>query len=176
MKCKAWGDAMKTAWIRLRTAVCVLVVFGISIGPAQARQQLTYQIYVSGVLMGCNTYNNYPVAIFASHSVDQYIGVASKTYNGKPYIILGPGFLNNVPPLAAQFWFLHECAHHALHPSINSETNADCYAVRNLRNLGLVSSQYDLQSMLQSIYVLQGSSQHLPGPARAQNIYNCLSS
>lgn len=171
---RSMGDFMTTS---SRIIFVGLVALALALAPQPARaQNVSYSIYVGGVSLYCRSYFGEPVAIMVDHAADGSIGVASRSFNGQPYMVLGPGYLNRVPALAAQFWFLHECAHHALPPNMNNEPNADCFAVRNLRDLGLVWDLYQLQGMLQSIYVLPGSHSHLPGPARAQHIYNCLNS
>lgn len=133
-----------------------------------------YNINIGGVHMYCQAagtpYNPSPLAaIYLDHSVNQNIGRAS--YNGYPVIQLGPGFFNSVPPVVAQFWFLHECAHLVVG---SNEALSDCCAIKNLRNLGLIYNQAQIRGLLEQVYQMPGSYTHLPGPERAQNIYNCF--
>ncbi|MEQ9210020.1 MAG: hypothetical protein RLN96_09310, partial [Pseudomonadales bacterium] len=104
--------------------------------PAQARQGPFPQVAIGGTPMYCRSSFGQQVAIFIDPQVNQNIGRAMN--NGYPVIILGPGFFNWVPPLVGQFWFLHECAHHVVG---GNEAASDCFAIRNLRNLGLVTHQ-----------------------------------
>ncbi|MEA5347362.1 hypothetical protein VB509_24650, partial [Vibrio parahaemolyticus] len=60
-------------------------------------------------------------------------------------------------------------------PQQNSEVNADCWAIKTIRNLGIIQNQQQITQLLNYIFTLPGSMQgHLPGPARAQNIYWCF--
>ncbi|PMM65994.1 hypothetical protein [Vibrio splendidus] len=127
-------------------------------------------VNVGGVPMYCTSANNKPVQLYIDPNVNQYIGMAN-TSNGVPYILLGPGFFNSVPPKVGQFWFLHECAHHVVG---SNEAAADCFAIKNMRNLGLITHQSQAQTLLMQVSQMPGSNVHLPGPQRAQNIYNCL--
>lgn len=103
------------------------------------------------------------------------VGMASRDHLGRPFIIINPGILSQFPQLAQSFWFYHECAHHALPLAMNNETNADCYAVRHMRNTGQIDSPADVNDMLLAISQLPGSYWgHLPGPARAQNLWACI--
>lgn len=103
------------------------------------------------------------------------VGVAHTLVNGQPVIQMNPAVLMKLPPVVQQFWFAHECAHHALAPFMNSEVNADCWAIRALRHTGVVQGPADVQVLLASIAQLPGSMQgHLPGPARAQNLFYCV--
>jgi len=128
-------------------------------------------VNIGGVNMFCRTGQGQIVAIYIDPSVNQYIGRASN--NGIPTIQLGPGFFSNVPGFVGQFWFLHECAHHVVG---GSEAGSDCFAIRNMRNLGLIRHPNQVRVLLYQISQMSGSFTHLPGPLRAQNIFNCLSS
>jgi len=128
-------------------------------------------INIGGVNMFCKTAHGQTAAIYIDPSVNQYIGRASN--NGVPIIQLGPGFFNSVPGFVGQFWFLHECAHHVVG---SSEAGSDCFAIRNMRNLGLITHPNQVHFLLNQISQMPGSFTHLPGPPRAQNIFNCLSS
>ncbi len=138
---------------------------------AQAQQGPFPSVNIGGAQMHCIAGSGQQVAIYIDPSVNQNIGRAMN--NGYPAIILGPGFFNSVPPLVGQFWFLHECAHHVVG---SSEAASDCFAVRNLRNLGAIRHRNHVDQLLGQISRMAGSFTHLPGPARAQNIFNCLNS
>lgn len=163
------GDLMGHI-LRAIVSVALLAVYSESAN-AQAVQGPFPYVNIGGVPMHCIAASGQQAAIYIDPSVDQYIGIASN--NGYPQINLGPGFFSNVPPVAGQFWFLHECAHHVVG---GNEAAADCFAIRNLRNLGAVRSPGQLQQLLAQIYNMPGSNRHLPGPPRAQNIFNCFNS
>ncbi|MGG9999009.1 hypothetical protein ACQU0X_02905 [Pseudovibrio ascidiaceicola] len=146
-------------------------LFLIPINISKAQQGPFPYINVGGVPMHCVSARNQRVMIFIDPRVNQYIGIAQN--NGYPTIRLGPGFFSNVPPLVGQFWFLHECAHHVVG---GNEAAADCYAIRNLRNIGAIRHPEQVRQLLFQISSMPGSFTHLPGKARAQNIFTCLNS
>lgn len=122
----------------------------------------------------CISFFGENVPIFEDYNLNN-VGMATRDGFGRPYIVVNPIVLQQFPYLAQRFWYYHECAHHALPPQLNSERNADCYAVRNMRDLGELSNKFEVEQMLKSIAMLPGSRWgHLPGPARAQNILNCI--
>lgn len=139
--------------------------------PAHAQQGPLSSVNIGGAPMHCRAGSGQVVAIYIDPRVNQNIGRAMN--NGYPVIILGPGFFNSVPPLVGQFWFLHECAHHVVG---GNEAAADCFAIRNLRNLGAIRHPNQVRQLLFQISQMPGSFTHLPGPRRAQNVYNCLRS
>ncbi|NMP30062.1 hypothetical protein HII17_00685 [Thalassotalea sp. M1531] len=138
------------------------------ISVAQVQGPLS-SVNIGGVNMYCTTAQGQLAAIYVDPSVNQFIGRAS--HNGYPTIQLGPGFFNSVPGFVGQFWFLHECAHHVVG---GNEAASDCFAIRNMRSLGLIYHPNQVATLLNQISQMPGSYTHLPGPARAQNIYACL--
>ncbi|MBA15492.1 MAG: hypothetical protein CMN73_03955 [Sphingomonas sp.] len=147
--------------------------------PPASAQQLSryaigpqYQVSVRGVPMNCRAYGNGQyVAIFSDPALDD-VGIASR-YVGQPYIVLNPDVMARYSDLVAVFWFAHECAHHALGP-MNSESNADCFAIRRMRDLGIIRRREQLLAFSQELRNLPGTAMgHLPGPLRAQHIAAC---
>jgi hypothetical protein len=132
---------------------------------------------VSAQPLPCRSFNG----VFVPYIFDQTlqdVGVATKTQNGQPIIFINPNVVSPLPEFVRQFWYAHECAHHALLPIQNSEINADCYAIKAIRNMGIVINAQQVGYLLSSISTLPGNlaTGHLPGPARAQNLYNCFAS
>ncbi len=125
----------------------------------------------------CTTFNGIPVPYFSDPTLNN-VGVANRMQNGQPYIVINPNVVGSLPEFVRQFWYAHECAHHALHPSLNSEMNADCYSIKAIRNIGLVTSSQEVGFLLNYISTLPGNinTGHLPGPARATNVYACFAS
>jgi hypothetical protein len=151
-----------------------LLVVMIAILPSISNAQIQGpfpSINIGGANMYCTTALGQSAAIYIDPHVNQYIGRAS--HNGYPTIQLGPGFFNSVPGFVGQFWFLHECAHHVVG---SDEAAADCFAIRNMRNLGLIAHSQQVQILLNQISQMPGSFVHLPGSLRAQNIFQCLNS
>jgi hypothetical protein len=158
---------MKTIIIKILIATIALVS---SVSNAQVQGPLS-SVNIGGFNMFCTTAQGQRAAIYIDPSVNQFIGRAS--HNGFPVIQLGPGFFNSVPGFVGQFWFLHECAHHVVG---SNEAASDCFAIRNMRNLGLITHSNQVNILLNQISQMSGSYTHLPGPDRAQNIYQCLNS
>jgi hypothetical protein len=161
-------------WFRVLAWFCVLAVFVPLASPIEA--QVTgplYQVNVRGVPMYCQSYFGEPVAVYLNYQLDN-VGVATRQVNGAPVLIVNPNVTNLFSDLVTQWWFAHECAHHALPPNLNSETNADCFAVRELRRVGLLYTPEQLYAFAYELRNLPGSAMgHLPGPIRAQNIAQC---
>jgi hypothetical protein len=132
-----------------------------------------YEVTVRGVPMYCQSYFGEPVAVYLNYQLNN-VGVATRQMNGFPVIVINPNVTNWYSDLVTQWWFAHECAHHALPPEMNSESNADCFAVRELRRVGLLFTPAQLNAFVYELADLPGSPMgHLPGPMRAQNIASC---
>lgn len=123
----------------------------------------------------CSSFTGIPVPYIPDPTLNN-VGVAHRMQNGQPIIVINPNVVGPLPEFVRQFWYAHECAHHALHPMQNSEINADCYAIKAIRNIGLISNQQQVGFLLNYISTLPGNvmTGHLPGPARAQNLYACF--
>jgi len=123
----------------------------------------------------CLSNQNYPVPYIIDYNLNN-VGIATTDNYGNPIIVMNPNILNQFPSLAKEFWFAHECAHHALPPWENSEINADCYAVRNMLYNGLLQNPAAVNQFFNSIAQLPGSvwTGHLPGPARVQAMHVCI--
>jgi hypothetical protein len=132
-----------------------------------------YQVNVRGVNMYCRSYYGEPVAVYMNRQL-QDVGMATRMVNGSPILIINPDVTDGYSDLVTQWWFAHECAHHALPPALNSEVNADCFAVRELRRIGLLYNPAQLNAFAYELANLPGTRMgHLPGPLRAQNIAQC---
>ena len=124
----------------------------------------------------CTSFQGYPVPYIANPFLNN-VGVAHTMQNGQPVIQINPNIVNQLPEYVRQFWYAHECAHHALHPHQNSEIAADCFAIKTIRSIGIIHHPQQINVLLNYISTLPGSWQtgHLPGPARAQNLFACFS-
>lgn len=123
--------------------------------------------------MNCTSFFGEPVAVFLDYQLDN-VGVAHRQFDGTPAIVINPNVTNRYSDLVTQWWFAHECAHHALPPVANNESNADCFGIRELRRIGLLFHPSQLHAFVQELYDLSGSPMgHLPGPIRSQNIAAC---
>ena len=98
--------------------------------------------------------------------------------NRVPFIVLNPRRLATLPPKLQSFFFEHECAHHVLghnyNPTVNSEREADCFAVKAGRDKGLFERS-DVVGFAPWISPLRGSNRgHLPGPDRLKFLLTCF--
>lgn len=98
--------------------------------------------------------------------------------NHVPYIVLNPTRLATLPPKLQVFFYEHECAHHMLghnyNPTLSSEAEADCLAVKVARSKGLLN-RTDVIAFGPWINPLLGSSRgHLPGKKRQSLILECF--
>lgn len=129
----------------------------------------------AGAPLPCRAFNGQPVPYIANPNLNN-VGIAHMTRNGQRIIQMNPNVVGPLPEYVRQFWYAHECAHHALAPAYNSEIAADCYAIKAVRNLGIIRYRNQVSGLLNYISTLRGSIQtgHLPGPARANNLYACF--
>ena len=75
-----------------------------------------------------------------------YAGVATITADGVPVIFYNKQALSRTSPQARHFVYLHECGHHALRhvwkdPSRLREMEADCWAVQQMVEQGLIKKR-----------------------------------
>lgn len=155
--------------VALTAATCLAMGSGTA-GQAQAPQ---HTAWIAGLPLTCNNWQGIPVEIVANPYLND-VGVAHSNAFGQPVIQLNPYVMNRYSFLVQTWWFAHECGHHALHPSWNSEQNADCWGIRTMRQQGLITRQWQLNAFAIELGNLQGTAAgHLPGPARAANIANC---
>jgi hypothetical protein len=157
--------------------IIALVLASVALlSPQVSRAQLSgpqYLVTVGGLPMSCTSNAGVPVAIFSDPSLNN-IGIATTAANGVPMIILNPNVVAQYSPIVKQWWFAHECAHHALGP-YNSEPNADCFGAKQLVQYGILNNLIQLQAFAYELANLPGSliTGHMPGPVRAMAIANC---
>jgi hypothetical protein len=105
------------------------------------------------------------------------VGMAGRI-RGRPVILFNPVIMRRFQPATRTFWFYHECAHHALghslgHRPASRERDADCWAIRQMRQRGLLTSAR-LRTIEQDLYPLAGDGYlYLPGPQRAAYVGYC---
>jgi len=148
----------------------------LSIGISESYSQWVGQGYnpynpiIAGVPVHCTSYIGHPVAFIPNFNL-QDVGRAIPGY--PPIIELNPNILAQLTPKMQLFWYAHECAHHVLGPQ-NSEVNADCWAIKTLRNQGFILYN-DIAQLQQQIVNTPGSVWgHLPGGQRATLFLNCF--
>lgn len=143
--------------------------------PSVAQQP---SIYLYGVELWCNDSNGYRVPIYddpqsAAIARSYGGGVATRDAYGSR-IALDPATMNSVPRLSAFMIFFHECGHVALPFGIGvgspeQEANADCFAIRMMRDFGLIGNWSQFNEAV--AYASGGHGMN----ARVSNMYNCIS-
>lgn len=136
--------------------------------PASA-QPNPFNPVIAGLPVYCTSYQGQPVA-FIENPMLPDVGRAQP--GNPPTIELNPSVLAQLTPKMQLFWYGHECAHHVLGPA-NSEVNADCWAIKTMRDQGLLPP-HELPQLMAQISGTPGSMWgHLPGPHRANLLAQC---
>lgn len=159
----------------MRTLLSFLVSLSLCLFPAVGQAQpVFWSVNVRGLQMNCTSNAGEAVAIAIDPTLNN-VGIANRMMNGLPIIVFNPNVVGRFSNIVAQWWFAHECAHHALPGYLNSETNADCFAVRQLRDFGILRNAYQLQRLAMELSTLPGSpaTGHLPGPLRSRRVVDC---
>ena len=136
---------------------------------SSALAQATYE--------GCSDFRGQPVASVLDPSINDVAMAAIQM--GQAVIRYNPGVLASMAEPTRRFFYMHECAHHALahtvsNPSLSNERAADCWAIKMMRermNLSIAelrAIQRDINAMA------RGDWTHLPGQMRAIDIEACL--
>ena len=150
----------------------LVFLFAIFLGASNhGHAQVTYDGYIDS--------RGNSVASVLDYSIND-VAIARLEYN-YPVIRYNPRVLSQMSEPTSRFFYIHECAHHALRhtvemPSLENERAADCWAIRTMESdLGL--SHQELRT-IQNDVARQGRGDwtHFPGPYRAIDIESCLGS
>lgn len=135
------------------------------------------KLAIAGLGTVCFDHRRIPVKEIATTKIAD-IAQAHRV-SGAPVILFNPKIVSTVAKPTERFFFWHECAHHVLaHMErdipYSREQEADCWAINKLVLAGRFSRK-DL-AIVQSQLAAFGRADetHLPGPARAKNLYRCL--
>jgi hypothetical protein len=98
--------------------------------------------------------------------------------NRVPVIAMDTHMMDRLPDKLLIFFYEHECAHHALGHWYNrpddAENQADCWAVKRARDLGLLT-RWEIVGFSPFLAQSRGSPWgHLPGPQRIQHMLACF--
>lgn len=131
---------------------------------------------VAGMPMSCTDFRGREVLALKVFNLGD-VGRAW-VVNTVPYILLDPEVMRPLPKPLQIFFYVHECAHHALghwyNPSRNSEKEADCWAIAYGRDHGIFRRQtiVDFEPWLaRSKGSIFG---HLPGRERVRHMLSCF--
>jgi hypothetical protein len=153
-----------------RVVVLSLIVLGMSVPPSTAQSFNPYNPVIAGVPVFCRSFQGQPVAFVPNPSLPD---VGRALPGSPPTIELNPVVLSRLTPLMQLFWYGHECAHHVL-GGANSESNADCWSIKTMRNQGMLTAQTVRQLQAQIAGTPGSMWGHLPGPARANLLGQCF--
>jgi len=97
---------------------------------------------------------------------------------GGPVIMIDPVLMATLPANLQVFFKLHECGHHVLGhlfaPTIDSEKQADCWAIKQERKQGGLTRE-DVIAWTPHFAASKGSMfGHLPGPQRIAFLLECF--
>ena len=124
---------------------------------------------VGGLRVDCDNFFHQSVVLISDHNLGD-VGRANP-FNGT--IRMNPHVLVDLPKTLQLFWYGHECGHHGLHPSEQSdEAIADCFAIR----AGIERRWFDRRGVNEialSVHRLHGDWFHAPGPVRASALIDC---
>jgi hypothetical protein len=95
-----------------------------------------------------------------------------------PVISLDSDRMRSLPGKMQVFFYMHECAHHVLghmrRPTLESEREADCWAVNYGRWIGLLTRK-DIEAFAPYLVRSNGSKfGHLPGRERLAYLLTCF--
>jgi hypothetical protein len=126
--------------------------------------------------IACRDFRNRPVRIV--DVADLGDAGRAEFVQGNPVIMLDPALMGKLPETLQLFFKLHECGHHVLGhlfaPTEASEREADCWAVKQGRKLGLYTHD-DIVGWLPHFAASRGSAfGHLPGPQRVEFLAACF--
>lgn len=144
--------------------------------PAAANSGLVVEAVIAGVSQTCEDFRGIPV-----HTMEMDdLGDVARTWivSRMPVIAIDPQRMGRLPAKLQLFFFQHECAHHALGhnfaPTMWSENEADCWAVKRGRDKGLFTRD-DVAAFAPYFANSKGTAVgHLPGPERAARLLVCF--
>jgi len=157
----------------------ILMTLGMTDRSAHAQQSYN-EITIHGVPISCTADGGKRVPLIISDEAKKWGGGYAHTGPVKgPTLMLSPTYLNTLPRLAAFNLFYHECAHLALPMGVGlqnpeQESKADCYAVKEMRKHGLISSWEEFTEATAYLRTLKATGKrHRPGPERVEQAAQC---
>jgi hypothetical protein len=161
--------------MRALALVICLAIFALS-ERAVAVEGLEVQPVIGGNAMRCYDYRGAVVRTLQTTELGD-VGRASIIAR-MPIISLDIGRLAALPSKMQVFFYMHECAHHVLghviKPTLESEREADCWAIEYGRWARLFTRQ-DIEGFAPHLASSKGSKfGHLPGPERQAYLLKCF--
>ncbi len=165
--------------MRALTGVLALVICLMTFASgerARAADELVVQPVIGGNPMRCYDYRGAVVRTLRTSELGD-VGRASIIAR-MPIISLDTDRLATLPAKMQVFFYMHECAHHVLghviRPTLESEREADCWAIDYGRWAGLFT-RADIEGFAPHFASSRGSKYgHLPGPERQAYLLKCF--
>lgn len=120
---------------------------------------------------------NVPVGYFPDPSIPD-IAIATTAPNGQPIVLWNPAVTASMHPATIEFFYYHECAHHALGHTLGNyfpgaEAQADCWAKKTMIGLGVLNPP-KYQIIAQQLFQNSKPGMDWPnGAVRVQFLNNC---
>jgi len=156
-------------FVKLKLCVAVCGFYMMTAGVVGA-QGGTYACVLSG---GEN------VPILMDNTLKNVAVARRNSSTGQRTIVVNPKVMKLFQTPTRWFWLAHECAHHQLGHTLgnygpNREQEADCYAAKQMVKSHDMTAA-DLKAIEDDISLIGGDKNaYLPGPARVQNIDECV--
>ncbi len=159
----------------LTFAMATLAVSGAA-GDVSAQQAPGGRTFVAGVSLGCADSRGRPVQTYETSGLGDV--ARSELYGRIPVITVDKEVMASLSGKLQIFFYLHECAHHALGhmyaPEPNSENEADCWSIKTGRDQSYFNLS-DILAFANRIMASPGSARgHLPGPERMAYMLECF--
>ncbi len=164
-------------WFLIRILLAAVCLLAVHVGgPPAVKAAPARAFEIAGTPMECRDFRGREVR---SQEVTNLGDVARVwVVNTMPYILIDPEVLRTLPKPLQIFFFFHECAHHTLghwyNRTLDSENEADCWAIRYGRDNGYFRRQtvVDFRPWLAK----SGGSAfgHLPGDKRWKRMLGCF--
>ena len=125
----------------------------------------------------CYNAQNLPVSYYPDPSIPD-IAIAITTGNGAPVVLWNPNVTAMMHPATIEFFYYHECAHHALAHTLGNyfpgaEAQADCWAKQTMAGVGVLTPQ-KYQIITQQLVQNSKPGMDWPnGATRVQYLNNC---
>lgn len=125
---------------------------------------------VGGVTVSCNNAQGIPVML----EVNNVLNDIGHSFPESALIQMNAVVADTLPNPVVQFWYAHECGHHALPAPYNyNESLVDCWAVKMLKRLGLLPTMAHVSTLTDALSRLPGNYLYLFGPQRAALVASC---
>ncbi len=156
--------------------VVAMALLVLSAGPPAAADGLEVEPIIGDTPMRCYDYRGAIVRTLMTTDLGD-VGRASIIAR-MPIISLDSDRMRSLPGKMQVFFYMHECAHHVLghmlHPTSESEREADCWSINYGRWAGLFTRK-DIEAFAPYLVRSNGSDQgHLPGRERLAYLLTCF--